>query len=101
MMAPTDSKGNLLHINQNLSMVEMGNEDIVMSCTYGKISVEWRKKSRELIEKVLFTIANIDPYIQYEFETLCDYDEIPLYESRGLILVSYACLLYTSPSPRD
>lgn len=76
---------------QRLESLEMGNGRSTLTCTHGKI-VTWfgRKADDNLVKKILFEIAGVDPSINHELEVTCEFKAIQDYENKGLILVSYA-----------
>jgi hypothetical protein len=75
---------------QSLSSFEMGRNDVNIVCTYGKIAVWFGRKVPDyIIAQVLIGISKIDQSAVYEFETICNFDDITEYESKGYILVSY------------
>lgn len=85
-----DSVGTLTY-GRGISIIEMGRDDVTVSCTQGKI-ILWfgRQVSESLIQQIIFGISNIDSSIIYEQEILCDFNTISEYESMGYTLVSYA-----------
>lgn len=77
--------------DRELSILEMGSENVNISCTQGKI-VLWfgRQVSESLIWHVVFGISNINSSINHEIEIICDFNEISEYENKGYVLISYA-----------
>ncbi len=76
---------------RDISIVEMGRDDITVSCTQGKIIVWFgRQVSESLIRQVIFSISNIDSSVTHEQEIICDFDTISEYENMGYVLTSYA-----------
>lgn len=80
-----------LENGRDISLVEMGRDDVTVSCTYGKI-IMWfgRQASETTIWKVIFGISKIDSSVNHEQELICDFDTISEYENMGYILTSYA-----------
>jgi hypothetical protein len=75
---------------QSLSSFEMGRNDVNIVCTYGKIAVWFGRKVPDyIIAQILIGISKIDQSAIHEFETICNFDVITEYESKGYILVSY------------
>ena len=75
---------------QSLSSFEMGRNDVNIVCTYGKIAVWFGRKVPDyIIAQILIGISKIDQSAIHEFETICNFDDITEYESKGYILVSY------------
>ncbi len=76
---------------RDIAIVEMGRDDVIVSCTQGKI-ILWfgRQVSEALIQKIIFGISNIDSSVNHEQEVICDFNTISEYESMGYILISYA-----------
>ncbi|MCX9012312.1 MAG: hypothetical protein OIN66_14470 [Candidatus Methanoperedens sp.] len=76
---------------RNVSLVEMGRDDMTVSCTQGKI-ILWfgRQVSESLIRQVIFCISSIDSSVSHEQEVVCDFKTISEYESMGYTLISYA-----------
>ncbi|WP_338097084.1 hypothetical protein [Methanolapillus ohkumae] len=77
-------------IPQNLVSFEMGNENITLVCTYGKISLVLNKNVTDYyIGRILKGISDVDNSTSHEMEILCDFDEIPGYQTMGYTLVTY------------
>lgn len=76
---------------QDISIVEMGRDDLTLSCTQGKI-VLWfgRQVTEPLIEQIVLGISDIDSSVRHEHEVICDFNKISEYENKGYILISYA-----------
>lgn len=84
-------KMDIFKYGQDLSIVEMGRDDINVSCTQGKIMLWFgRLVSDSLISQVVFGISDIYPSVRHEYEVICDFNSIPEYESKGYVLTSYA-----------
>lgn len=76
---------------REISLVEMGSEDINVSCSQGKINLWFgRQVSETLIRQVIFGISNVDPSVSHELEVICNFDTISAYESAGYTLISYS-----------
>ncbi len=76
---------------REISLVEMGDEDINVSCSHGKINLWFgRQVSETLIHQVIFGISNVDPSVSHEMEVICNFEAISAYESAGYILISYS-----------
>ncbi|VVB86900.1 Uncharacterised protein [uncultured archaeon] len=76
---------------RDISIVEMGRDDITVSCTPGKIIIWFgRQVNESLIRQIIFGIASIDSSIDHEQEIICDFKTISEYENMGYILTSYA-----------
>ncbi len=81
----------LLTCGRDISLAEMGRDDVTVSCTQGKIIIWFgRQVSESLIRQVLFGISNVDSSVCHEQEIVCDYNTISEYESKGYTLISYA-----------
>jgi hypothetical protein len=76
---------------REISLVEMGRDDLTVSCTQGKI-ILWfgRQVTEPLIEDIVFGISDIDSTVRHEHEVICDFNKISDYENKGYILTSYA-----------
>lgn len=76
---------------REISHVEMGSDDINVSCTQGKINL-WlgRQASEPLIRQLIFGISNVDSSVSHELEIICNFDTISLNESLGYKLISYS-----------
>lgn len=85
------NSGIFLGDGRNVSLVEMGRDDVTVSCTHGKI-ILWfgRQVSESLIHQVIFGISCIDSSVSHEQEVVCDFKTISEYESMGYTLISYA-----------
>ncbi|MDO8727971.1 MAG: hypothetical protein Q7J35_18115, partial [Candidatus Methanoperedens sp.] len=76
---------------REISLVEMGGEDINISCSQGKINLWFgRQVGETLVRKVLFGISNVDPSVSNEMEVICNFETISAYESTGYTLISYS-----------
>ncbi len=76
---------------REISVVEMGRDDMTVTCTQGKI-ILWfgRQVSESLIRQVIFGISNIDSSVNHEREIICEFNNIAEYENLGYVLTSYA-----------
>ncbi|VVB94922.1 Uncharacterised protein [uncultured archaeon] len=76
---------------REISVVEMGRDDMTVTCTQGKI-ILWfgRQVSESLIRQVIFGISNIDSSLNHEQEVICEFKNIAEYENMGYVLTSYA-----------
>lgn len=75
---------------QTLVSFEMGNDNIDLICTYGKITLNCRSIVPDYtIGLILKSISSIDNSTTHETEILCDFDDIQNYQRRGYTLVSY------------
>ncbi|WP_316560019.1 hypothetical protein [Methanimicrococcus stummii] len=75
---------------QTLVSFEMGNPDIDLICTYGKITLQCRQGVSDYsIGLILKTISTIDNSATHETEISCDFDDIQNYQRMGYTLVSY------------
>jgi hypothetical protein len=75
---------------RNISYIEMGCDNIGLSCTTGKIKIWFGKQATvQNIRKVLECFSRADSSFVHETEIICDYDQIPLYENNDYTLISY------------
>ena len=90
-MGQKENRENLISPDLSLSSFEMGMDDVNVICTYGKISIWFRRHVPDIvIGQILLSISNIDNSAVHELEITCDFDDITEYEGHGYILVSYA-----------
>lgn len=84
-------KLNFLTNAQEITMVELGRDDVTVSLTPGKI-ILWfgRQVSESLIHQVIFGVSGIDSSVNHEQEVVCDFNAISKYENMGYVLTSYA-----------
>lgn len=76
---------------QTLVSFEMGNSDIDLICTYGKITLQCRHETADYtLGLILKTISSVDNATTHETEILCDFDDIQNYQRMGYTLVSYS-----------
>ncbi|MDD5473621.1 MAG: hypothetical protein PHU34_05670 [Candidatus Methanoperedens sp.] len=82
---------NLLKDARDITMVELGCDDVTVSLTPGKI-ILWfgRKVGESLIHEVIFGVSEIDSSVNYEQEVICNFNNISEYENMGYVLTSYA-----------
>ncbi|NIA03017.1 MAG: hypothetical protein GWP12_00540 [Nitrospirae bacterium] len=83
-------KDNIVDETRDITSIEMGCDNVQMSCTTGKIKV-WlgRQTSSDVVRKVINCFSKIDPSITHEKEIICNYEQIPVYENHGYTLISY------------
>lgn len=87
----TREPADFLKDNREISLVEIGCDDINVSCTHGKINLWFGRQVREqLIRNVIFGISNLDSSISHELEIICNFNTISTYESVGYTLISYS-----------
>ena len=80
----------ILDGGRNISYIEMGCNNIVLSCTTGKIKIWFGKQAKvQSVRKVLKCFSKVDSSFVHETEIICDYDKIPLYENNDYTLISY------------
>lgn len=84
-------KLNFLTNAQEITMAELGRDDVTVSLTPGKI-ILWfgRQVSESLIHQVIFGVSGIDSSVNHEQEVVCDFNAISEYENMGYVLTSYA-----------
>lgn len=76
---------------REISLVEMGCDEVNISCTQGKINLWFgRQVSEALIRHVIFGISNVDSSVSHELEIICNFDTISMNESLGYKLISYS-----------
>ncbi len=76
---------------RDINIVEMGRDDVTVSCTQGKITLWFGRQVAEAsIRQVIFGISNVDSSVVHEQEIICDFKAIPEYESMGYTLISYS-----------
>lgn len=78
---------------QTLISFEMGNENITLICTYGKITLHCRREiSDYTVGLILKSISVVDNSTTHETELLCGFDDIQNYQRMGYTLISYGRL---------
>ncbi len=84
------NNGSFFTKGKDIAIIEMGHDDVTISCTQGKI-ILWfgRQVSESLIREIIFGISNIDSSVNHEQEIICDYNTIAEYENMGYVLTSY------------
>ncbi|MDR2944937.1 MAG: hypothetical protein LBU81_07680 [Methanosarcinales archaeon] len=76
---------------QALIHVNMGNQDIDLVCTYGKITLQCYDEIADYtLGLILKTISIVDNSATHETEILCDFDDIQKYQHMDYTLVSYS-----------
>ncbi|HDM36312.1 MAG TPA: hypothetical protein ENG09_03535 [Candidatus Syntrophoarchaeum butanivorans] len=77
-------------LDRDLLYLTIGNENISITITYGKIEI-WlgRRAKRDEIRRLIADIADIDPGLGCEIEFMGEFSEIERMEGKGLILTSY------------
>ena len=81
----------LFETGKEISGLEMGTDDLNVSCTHGRITLWFGKQVNESsIWHIIFGLSNVDSSINHEQEIICDYNDIPEYENKGYVLTSYA-----------
>jgi hypothetical protein len=92
MPLTTESRqDHILKDNRDVSIVEMGHDNVTISCTFGKI-ILWfgRQVGEAMIREVIFGISRVDSTANHEHEIICSYKTITEYESMGYVLISYS-----------
>ena len=75
---------------QTLISFEMGNDDITLICTYGKITFLCNQNTSDYtIGLILKSISAIDNSTSHEMEIVCGFDDIQSYQRMGYTLVTY------------
>ncbi|UZE92579.1 MAG: hypothetical protein IB616_01845 [Methanosarcinales archaeon] len=88
---PDIAKFDLSKADQVVSSIAMGTDDITMTCTQGKVTIWFGKKTPEnQVTWILTAISNVDSSMTHEMEVICDFSDIEKYEGKEYILVSYA-----------
>ncbi|MCZ7372445.1 MAG: hypothetical protein O8C60_02110 [Candidatus Methanoperedens sp.] len=82
---------NFIESGKDINIVEMGRDDVTVSCTQGKIMLWFgRQVTVPIIRQVVFGISNVDSSVVHEHEVICDFKTISEYESMGYTLISYS-----------
>lgn len=90
-MGTTEEIENILSNPQSLSSFAMGQDDVNVLCTHGKIKIWFgRQVSDVVIGQVLIGISIVDASSVHEYDIVCPFEEITDYESHEYVLVSYA-----------
>lgn len=93
MSVVIEDSGKAIFFNdsRDITMVELGRDDVTVSLTPGKI-ILWfgRQVSESLVRDVIFGISGIDSSVNHEQEIICAFSAIPEYENMGYVLTSYA-----------
>jgi len=76
--------------SQNLISFEMGNADITLVCTYGKITFICNNHvSDYTIGLILKKISSIDNSTTHETDIFCEFDDIQKHQTMGYTLITY------------
>ncbi|MCZ7356973.1 MAG: hypothetical protein O8C66_16040 [Candidatus Methanoperedens sp.] len=76
---------------RDVTAIEMGRDDVIVSCTQGKIMIWFgRQATEQVIRQVIFGISNADSSVNHEQEVICSFSAIADYENIGYVLTSYA-----------
>lgn len=74
----------------NLLSIEMGNEDVTLVCTYGKLSLLIEHSIADyLVGRILKAVSEIYSATTHDMDVVCDFEEIQKYQTMGYTLVSY------------
>ena len=75
----------------DITLVEMGNNDVIVSGSIGKIGLWFgRQATFDDVSTVIQSVARIDTSVGHEKEVICNYDEISGCSDQGCIIISYA-----------
>lgn len=81
---------NIVNDSRDVSSIEMGCDEIQLSCTTGKVKVWFgRQTGGDVVNKVLQCFSMMDPSFVHETEIICEYDHIPKYQNHDYTLISY------------
>lgn len=62
-----------------------------ITCTSGKISISMKQSiDRDVLALVLLSLSKVDSTLVYEYETLCEYDDINRFRQDDYIVISYS-----------
>jgi hypothetical protein len=91
MTENNEAREGLFTSGRDVSFVEMGRDDVLLSCTQGKITL-WlgRQASEDLVWQIISGISKVDSSVVHEQEVVCGFDAISKHEGKGYILSSYA-----------
>ncbi len=74
-----------------LYIIERADKNARLTCTSGKITVNMRKGlDEDAMAKILLSLSKVDPHIAYEYETMCQYNDIYRLRLEDYIVVSYS-----------
>jgi hypothetical protein len=74
-----------------LYIIERLDKNARLTCTIGKITIAMKKgMDRDVLAKILLSLSKVDSNIAYEYETMCQYDDINRMRLDDYVVVSYS-----------
>ena len=74
-----------------LYIIERQDRSAKLTCTIGKIAISMKKGiDKDVLAQILLSLSKVDSTIAYEYETLCQYDDIHRFRLDEYIVVSYS-----------
>jgi len=74
-----------------LYIIERHDKNARLTCTIGKITVSLKKDlDKDVLAKILLSLSKVDSNIAYEYETMCQYNDINRLRLDDYIVVSYS-----------
>ncbi len=74
-----------------LYIIERQDKCARLSCTIGKITISMKKGlDKDLLAMILLSLSKVDSNIAYEYETLCQYNDINCLRLDDYVVVSYS-----------
>ncbi|WP_174590822.1 hypothetical protein [Methanocella conradii] len=74
-----------------LYIMEHADKGARITCTIGKVTINMKKGvDRDILAKVLLSLSKVDSSIAYEYETMCQYNDINRLRLDDYVVVSYS-----------
>ncbi|BAI61892.1 conserved hypothetical protein [Methanocella paludicola SANAE] len=74
-----------------LYIIERLDKNARLTCTIGKITVSMKKDlDKDILAKILLSLSKVDSNIAYEYETMCQYNDINRLRLDDYVVVSYS-----------
>jgi hypothetical protein len=74
-----------------LYIIERQDKTARVACTSGKISINMKQViDRDVLALLLLSLSKVDSTVVYEYETLCQYQDINKFRQDDYIVISYS-----------
>jgi hypothetical protein len=74
-----------------LYIIDRQDKTARIACTSGKVTINMKQGiDRDVLALVLLSLSKVDSTMLYEYETLCQYDDINRFRQDDYIVISYS-----------
>lgn len=74
-----------------LYIIERPDKAARITCTIGKITINLKQGlDKDVLARILLSLSKVDSHIAYEYETMCQYNDINSLRLEDYVVVSYS-----------